>query len=86
MSLRIGHLKKSCSYSYLICVHLCSSVFICGKNLTKDNNKKFDDIIPQTNLRLEKVAIANHNAKPNRKAPKKKGISGKRIKARSDVK
>ncbi len=28
----------------LICVHLRSSVFICGKKLTNDDNRKFDDI------------------------------------------
>ncbi|MCL1464580.1 hypothetical protein [Argonema galeatum] len=38
----IGHLKNS--RSSLICVHLRSSVFICGKNLTNDDNRQFDDI------------------------------------------
>jgi len=28
----------------LICVNLSSSVFICGKNLTNDDNRQFDDI------------------------------------------
>ncbi|MCL1463964.1 hypothetical protein [Argonema galeatum] len=42
MSLRIGYLKKRAII--LICVYLRSSVFICGKNLTNDDNRQFDDL------------------------------------------
>jgi len=40
MSGNIGSLKNRA----LICVHLRSSVFICGKNLTPDDNRQFDDL------------------------------------------
>jgi|GEM_PF-3216893 len=51
MSLRIGHLKIRAII--LICVNLrtlreaafaSTSVFICGKNLTNDDNRQFDDL------------------------------------------
>ncbi|MCL1466282.1 hypothetical protein [Argonema galeatum] len=39
----------------LICVNLRSSVYICGKILTNNDNRQFDDIAPHPALSTQEA-------------------------------
>jgi|GEM_PF-2669392 len=43
----------------LICVHLRSSVYICGKNLTNDNNRQFDEIAHVLTMPPDMILLVN---------------------------